>query len=262
MGESPSSGMSESLHILAQFAAIDAARTFTGAQAQAAGLSEMQVYHCQLAVDEACTNIIEHGYGPDADAPGIDITCRREAERFLIIISDAGPAFDPLAYLPSDDSALRGGWGIPLIRRLMDEMHYERREGRNWLKLVKVVGGPDQMLPVHVLTLAEHLRAVQPQGALTRSRGRMLAVVVDALLAEGVRYLILDLAEVEAVSDAAWQILVGAGERAHQARAALVLTNMRPSIREMLELRGLDLVFMTAPTNEAAITRLQYRADS
>ena len=38
------------------------ARDFVAAVARNVGLSEKSVHHCALAVDETCTNIIEHGY--------------------------------------------------------------------------------------------------------------------------------------------------------------------------------------------------------
>ncbi len=42
---------------------VSAACDFVVEQARAAGLDERAVHHCYLAVDEACTNIVEHGYG-------------------------------------------------------------------------------------------------------------------------------------------------------------------------------------------------------
>jgi serine/threonine-protein kinase RsbW len=55
-------------------------------------------------------------------------------------VVDDGPEFDPLA-VPDADTTLPleerpiGGLGITLVRRLMDEAEYERREGRNRLRL-------------------------------------------------------------------------------------------------------------------------------
>ena len=51
-------------------------------------------------------------------------------------VSDTANAFDPLS-LPSPDLTLPleqrkpGGLGVMLVRKLMDEVHYERRDGRN-----------------------------------------------------------------------------------------------------------------------------------
>ena len=55
-------------------------------------------------------------------------------------MTDDAPGFDPLA-VPEPDTSLAiedrpiGGLGIALMRRLMDETEYERREGRNRLRL-------------------------------------------------------------------------------------------------------------------------------
>jgi anti-sigma regulatory factor (Ser/Thr protein kinase) len=75
-----------------------------------------------MAVDEALTNIIEHGYAYAGDQHQIEIICETEPERFLITISDDSPAFNPLNHQSPDPTALLdtrqpGGWGIYFIRK-------------------------------------------------------------------------------------------------------------------------------------------------
>ena len=65
---------------------------------------------------------------------------RGEPPRCEVVVSDDGPAFDPLAAAAPDTSLgveerPIGGLGIALVRRLMDEVEYERRDGRNHLRL-------------------------------------------------------------------------------------------------------------------------------
>jgi anti-sigma regulatory factor (Ser/Thr protein kinase) len=65
--------------------------------AETANLDERAVYHCQMAVDEALTNIIEHGYEYQPRDSSIEVICRTEHNHFLTTIIDDGPAFNPLA---------------------------------------------------------------------------------------------------------------------------------------------------------------------
>lgn len=57
-----------------------------------------------------------------------------------MMVVDDGPEFDPLS-VPEPDRALGveerpiGGLGMALVRRLMDEVKYERRDGKNRLRL-------------------------------------------------------------------------------------------------------------------------------
>ena len=55
-----------------RFASLATIREFVGNLAAQAGLSKKGVYEVQLAVDEACSNIIEHGYGEEREG---DIEC-------------------------------------------------------------------------------------------------------------------------------------------------------------------------------------------
>jgi len=110
--------------------------------AQRAGLDEREVYHCQLAVDEACTNIVEHGYGRNGKDNVIDIICRSEDKRFIIIVLDDSTSFDPFSRPDPDpnkslEEREHGGWGIFFIKKMMDEVDYQRYGDRNHLVMVK-----------------------------------------------------------------------------------------------------------------------------
>src|SRR5437763_11781123 len=110
--------------------------------AEAAGLDERAVYYCQMAVDEWCTNVIEHGYGGPNEHNLIDILCVGQSSALSITISDSSPAFDPTTLQSSEPSkALEqreaGGLGWFFIRKIMDEVHYEYKNGHNNLTMIK-----------------------------------------------------------------------------------------------------------------------------
>src|SRR5258708_50952 len=94
-----------------------------------------------VSLDEVLSNIIAHGYGPEA---GGEIIVRLDyaGDEFRVEIEDGGKAFDPLQAPPPDLSAeLRerkiGGLGIHLIRSLMDDVAYDRIGGKNRLRMVR-----------------------------------------------------------------------------------------------------------------------------
>ena len=116
---------------------------FIEVTARDAGWSDDDIYRVQMAVDEACSNIIEHAYGPDRQGD-IKLSCRVQAERDLVIsIHDAGRPFDPtLVPEPprgSDwENLPEGGLGLYFMRRLMDQMtfHFDEQNG-NTLTMLK-----------------------------------------------------------------------------------------------------------------------------
>src|SRR3954465_2337617 len=112
--------------------------------AEAAGLDERSVYYCQLAVDEWCTNVIEHGFGDDPARHDIQILCESSRRSLSITVSDDSPEFDPMSLPIPDVAADRviddiqpGGLGWLFIQKMMDAVHYEYKNGRNNLIMVK-----------------------------------------------------------------------------------------------------------------------------
>lgn len=97
-----------------------------------------------LAVDEAISNIIEHGYDPDQEG-SIEIEIEADARVFKVVIRDEGRVFDPENKGDVDienhvSAGKKKGLGIFLMRRIMDEVRYTYKEGnRNELTLIKYV---------------------------------------------------------------------------------------------------------------------------
>jgi anti-sigma regulatory factor (Ser/Thr protein kinase) len=117
---------------------------FITIHARKAGMDDRGVYHCQLAVDEVCANVMEHAYRDGRKHRPIYLTTSAQIGLLTIIVADEGPPFDPLTQ-PSPDPATTftrdkpGGWGIHLVRRVMDEVAYRYADGRNILTLYKEI---------------------------------------------------------------------------------------------------------------------------
>lgn len=106
------------------------------------GFNDEDAYQIELAVDEACTNVIKHAYKFN-DRRIIDINVYLYTNKMEINISDKGKGFD-LKKLTEPDlkeyahAAKRGGLGIHLMRSLMDEVNFTfNPEKKNTVSLVK-----------------------------------------------------------------------------------------------------------------------------
>ena len=101
------------------------------------------VLELKLAVDEACTNIIEHGY-KGMDPGSIILSFRIEPDRILVSITDFGHVFEPAdAPKPDVEAALEnrplGGMGLFLIYQTMDNIDYQASEDGNTLTFTKYI---------------------------------------------------------------------------------------------------------------------------
>lgn len=111
---------------------IELARQFVADFARHAGINEDVIHSCELAIDETCTNVIEHGYQMNGTDKEIVVVCAISSPYFDLTIIDEGPPFNPLEHLePNPDMPLHqrgeGGWGIYFVKQMMDQVSYERR---------------------------------------------------------------------------------------------------------------------------------------
>jgi serine/threonine-protein kinase RsbW len=124
-----------------RFESLEKISIFVKDAAKKAGLGEEAVYGVELAVDEACSNIIEHAYRGE-DLGEIECTCETTHRGLKIVITDNGHPFTP-SQVPKPDLSSpleerrRGGLGLFFIDQMMDEAHYEFAPGENRLILIK-----------------------------------------------------------------------------------------------------------------------------
>ena len=98
----------------------------------------------ELAVEEIFINIASYAYRPDEGPVTIQVTVEEAPIRVILTFIDKGKPFDPLAKkdadlsLPPEESEI-GGLGIFLVKKTMDSVKYEYRNGQNILTVVKNV---------------------------------------------------------------------------------------------------------------------------
>ena len=131
----------DSVQFSANFEFLDEIREFVGNIARTGGFVDKDIYNIQLAADEAASNIIEHAYQGVKNGV-LEISCGMRDGAITIIMVDHGESFDPSAIplpdLKADLSERKiGGLGIFLMRKLMDEVHYEAKKTSNVLTMIK-----------------------------------------------------------------------------------------------------------------------------
>lgn len=108
----------------------------------ALGMPQTHVEAASVAIVEACLNAIEHGGGP------VTVRLRDDdhaAKPCLVIeVEDHGHGFDP-AKTPKNSpsrvlgSASKRGWGLTLIRELMDDVQIQSKPGKTVVSMRKYV---------------------------------------------------------------------------------------------------------------------------
>lgn len=224
--------------------------------AVAAGFDERETYHIELACDEACTNVIEHGYQGE-NVGEISVEWQRGDHDFRIVIEDEGAAFDPLSAittLPSADKPSIGGLGMHFMRTLMDDVSYERVRNRNRVTLMKWLP-TDKSIVVH--EMLNGYPVVRVFGRLDTSLTDELGGVLDGLVSAEKPQIIIDLAETTYCNSAGLRTLVTAWRHAHQKNGDVVLVNLNERVQEIFAMVGFDKIFRIFDTRAAAVTFLQ-----
>ena len=96
-----------------------------------------------LGLDELFTNIISYGFEDESEHQ-IKFSLAKAEETLVVQVEDDGIPFNPLdaagpAVARDLDSINIGGLGIHLVKKVMDDIDYQRVDGRNKLILKKCV---------------------------------------------------------------------------------------------------------------------------
>lgn len=114
------------------------------------GFSDTQCSQVALAVDEALCNVMRHGYKRRTDQPiwvkvwpldagWAEAVEGAEAAAIRIVIEDQAEQVDPAVIRSRNLDEIRpGGLGVHIIKEVMDEARYEKREGGVGMRLTMV----------------------------------------------------------------------------------------------------------------------------
>ena len=159
---------------------LSSVRDFVTQASAALGFGDRTLANIRLAVDEACTNSIKHAYKGGPGTLRLTITARK---RWLEIrVFDQGEPFDGRVDMPQFrqliDGRRRGGLGVFLMHRLMDEVRYETTPaGNEWILRKR--------LPRQEPGLTRRMRTTYGLRAAAVLAGLTLAVCVPLWLGAG-----------------------------------------------------------------------------
>ncbi|MFQ6097775.1 MAG: ATP-binding protein [Armatimonadota bacterium] len=110
---------------------LQSARLTVSGVASRARLSVAQIEDLKLAVGEACTNAVEHAYGPDHPNPTIRIRCKILSDQFVVEVIDEGCGFllDESVLDPKCPPAGEHGLGLFIICSTVDHVDIDTAPG-------------------------------------------------------------------------------------------------------------------------------------
>jgi serine/threonine-protein kinase RsbW len=105
-------------------------------------LNESEQHQLTLAVEEVCANLIIHSHHCN-ERDQISLEVKPSAAKIIFEIKDQGQAFNLLDYeIPDIKKVIgekrKGGLGIILVRKIMDEIEFESEKGTNTCRLIKL----------------------------------------------------------------------------------------------------------------------------
>lgn len=109
-------------------------------------LPQKEITGIQLAVEEACTNVIRHAYHYAKGNIGLKVVIKPTDISFSVIDKGRSFDFDKLDTPPDLQRYIKtgrkGGLGIFLIRKIMNQVEYKSTEDGNELKMIKHIEKP------------------------------------------------------------------------------------------------------------------------
>ena len=139
--------ISNSLTVQSDLKNLSIIRSFVEDAADNVGLSKEATSGMRLAVDEACANIILHGYKNSEGE--IEVSVHQDGPALVVTLSDEAPLYNPLeeSSKPDLDAPLEmralGGMGVLLVQQNTDAVEYRKNaRGGNTLILTKSFSEP------------------------------------------------------------------------------------------------------------------------
>ena len=133
--------MTHILDLSCQTSALSHLRSFLQKTLEDVALSDIQKHQVTLAVEEVCANLIIHSHQCNPNNL-IHLEVKDTSEGVVFEISDQGEAFNLNEYVTPDLQKVltekrKGGLGIILVKKIMDEIQFESKGGTNTCRLVK-----------------------------------------------------------------------------------------------------------------------------
>ena len=134
--------MMKELTVDAAIENIPAVTAFVEEQLEQVGCPMKAQMQIDIAIDELFSNIAQYAYSPKTGKATVRVEVTENPMAVVISFIDNGIPYDPLAKadpnvsLPADERQI-GGLGIFMVKKSMDEINYEYKNGQNVLTIKK-----------------------------------------------------------------------------------------------------------------------------
>lgn len=133
--------MNHKLNLSCCTSALVELRSFLQLSLKAYAFSEVDRHQLILAVEEVCANLIIHSHACNPNEL-IYLEVKGLKKKLTIEITDKGDAFNLLEYEVPDlkkviEEKRKGGIGIFLVKKIMDKIEFESKNGKNTCRLIK-----------------------------------------------------------------------------------------------------------------------------
>ena len=121
---------------------IETVTAFVNEQLEALACPMKAQIQIDIAIDELFSNIAHYAYHPGVGPATVRVEVVEDPMAVVITFIDEGVPYDPLSTEDPDTSLSAeerqiGGLGIYMVKKSMDEVVYEYKEGRNILRIKK-----------------------------------------------------------------------------------------------------------------------------
>ena len=133
--------MRKEIRIKNQISELEHVAQFVEEIGEELGLSMELQMNLNLVMEEMVSNIIFYAYPQEVDAE-IELVAKSDGKELTFVLTDQGREFDPTAKEDADPNvnpAERdiGGMGIFIVKNIMNQVTYQRLEGKNLLTMTK-----------------------------------------------------------------------------------------------------------------------------
>ena len=132
------------LKLPASIEKIEEATTFMNEVLDNAGCSEKVKMQMSVALDELMSNVARYAYAPGTGDITIGFDVLENPKRLVMTLTDSGKPYNPLEKEDPDitlsaEQREIGGLGIFIVKKYMDDMTYEYKDGQNIVKITKIL---------------------------------------------------------------------------------------------------------------------------
>ncbi len=262
-------------------------REFVVETAQVLGGNQEDAFACELATDEAATNIFNHAF--ETGQGRITLTMWRQDAQVVTRLHYQGRSFDPSRIPePSLTGPLEerpaGGLGLYFMRQLMDQVDFEfDAVNGNVLTMRRILNIPERygFMELQIERPSGNIAVIHVKGSVDGSNFKQLIEQVETLIPQGVERVALEISGCEYMSSSGLVALNAItkllrGERAPDpengwavlktlddarsapatAKPTLALINPTPRVDRVLDLAGLKNIIPTYSDTASALAAL------